>query len=68
MVVHFLFCGQAFPVKLCYNIDDGSFSYHTTAESLSWQPLVLTEGQKDVMFQWLEKERYELFNKLVLQC
>lgn len=27
---------------------------------------MLTVSQKDVMFQWLEKERYGLFKKLVL--
>ena len=52
-------------MKLRYDIDDDSFSYHTTADSLPWNPLVLTPTQKDVMFQWLEKERYELFKKLV---
>ena len=26
---------------------------------------MLTASQKDVMFQWLEKERFELFKKLV---
>lgn len=60
-----IFCYQAFPVKLSYDIDNDNFSYHTSADSLPWNPLVLTASQKDVMFHWLEKERYELFKKLV---
>lgn len=53
-------------MKLHYDVNDDKFSYHTSADSLPWNPLVLTRSQKDVMFQWLEKERYELFKKLVV--